>query len=247
MSEENQKSATEKKAERSYAIEEQIKRQQKKKEERAFLEELAKRISIAREGKRFSEQKNYADAISRYRRFLLITAKAQNVEISGLHPGLFEKKTQTGESLLISSILLDMIKILDKIDNESAREERMMCHKLFIKFTIGQSFQNFAAESLRKFIVYRKTVRHKQEFWNTYNAIRIKRFCAVATWAFDAESAAEVVRLRNFRDEYLLRNAWGRGFVNFYYRNGSALALNLNRIPGAKKAVRRTLRFFLTE
>jgi hypothetical protein len=247
MSEDNQKSATEKKAERSNAIEEQIKRQQKKKEERAFLEELAKRISIAREGKQFSERKDYAAAISRYRRFLVITAKAQNVEISGLHPGLFEKKTQTGESLLISSILLDMIKILDKIDNESAREERMMCHKLFIKFTVGQTFQNFAAESLRKFIVYRKTVRHKQEFWNTYNSIRVKRFCAVATWAFDGEGANEVVRLRKFRDEYLLTNRMGRSFVSFYYKNGSSLALNLNRIPGAKRAVKNALQFILIE
>lgn len=244
MAENNENSAANKKAARSSAIEEQILRQQKRREEQAFLEELGKRISIARDGKQFSERKDYAAAIAQYRRFLAITARAQNVEISELRPELFDKSQQTGESLLISSILLDVIKILDKLDNENAKDERIMCQKLFVRFTVGQSFQNFAAESLRKFIVYRKTVRHKTEFWNMYNAVRVKRFCAVATWAFDNSQAPEVLRLRRFRDQYLLPNAAGRWFVSVYYRYGSDVADALDQIPGAKPLVRSTLKFF---
>jgi hypothetical protein len=245
MSEKNENTAANKKAARSNAIEEQILRQQKRREEQAFLEELGKRISIARDGKQFSERKDYAAAIAQYRRFLAITARAQNVEVPELRPDQFDKHQQAGESLLISSILLDMIKILDKLDTPTAKEERAMCHKLFIRFTVGQVFQNFSAESLRKFIIYRKTVRHKTEFWNTYDAIRVKRFCAVATWAFESSQAVEVVRLRRFRDRHLLSNAAGRWFVRFYYRYGSDLADFLDHIPGARPTVRSALRYFL--
>ncbi len=245
MAENNENSAASKKAARSSAIEEQIIRQQKRREEQAFLEELGKRITIARDGKQFSERRDFAAAIAQYRRFLAITARAQNVEVSELRPELFDKSQQTGESLLISSILLDTIKILDKLDNENAKEERSMCHRLFIRFTVGQPFQNFAAESLRKFIVYRKTVRHKTEFWNTYNAIRVKRFCAVASWAFESPQAPEVLRLRRFRDQYLVSNVAGRWFVSAYYRFGSDMADVLDQIPGAKPMVRSTLRFFV--
>lgn len=246
MSDNKDKSAADKKAARSSAIEEQILRQQKKREERAFLEELAKRISIARDGKQFSERKDYAAAISQYRRFLDITARAQNVEVKDLRPEVFDKTQQTSESLLISSILLDMIKILDKIDTPTALEERMMCHKLFIRFTVGQTFQNFAAESLRKFIVYRKTVRHKKEFWNTYHAIKIKRYCAIATWAFDGSEATEVVKLRRFRDDVLLKTWGGRCFSALYYEYGSSVAQTLDKIPGAKSVVRKTLGYLIT-
>ena len=76
------KSAADKKAARSSAIEEQIREQQKRKQERAFLEELAKRISIAREGKHHSDRKEFAQALSCYRRFMQITAQAMRVEVA---------------------------------------------------------------------------------------------------------------------------------------------------------------------
>jgi hypothetical protein len=235
------KSAAEKKAERSNLIEEQIKEAQRRKEERLFLEELSKRITIARDGRIFSEKKDYGQAITCYRRFMSITAKAVNAEIPDLKPQLFDEKNRTGECLLISSIIFDMLKILDKLDTDTAKEERKEYHRLFIRFTTGQSFQTYAAENLRKFIVYRKSIRNKGEFWATYQAIRVKKFCAVATWAYGSEDLPEVRRLRKFRDERLSRSFVGRAFVRWYYRNGSHIVTILDRIPGTHGAARSVL------
>lgn len=242
MDERTPKTAAVKKAERSSLIEEQIRSAQKRKEERAFLEELAKRITIAREGKRHSNRKEFSAAITAYRRFLAITAQSVNVEIEDLKPSLFEEKSRKGESLLISSIIFDMLKILDKLDTDTAKDERKLCHKLFVRFTVGQVFQMFAAENLRKYLVYRKSVRHKSEFWATYQAIKVKRFCAVATWAFESENCAELNALRAFRDGWLSSTAPGRAFVCFYYLNGSKIARLLSCIPGAKPLVRAALK-----
>lgn len=241
MDERSPKTAAEKKSERSSVIEEQIRNAQKKKEERLFLEELAKRISIARDGKHASLRKDFSKAITAYRRFLQITAQSVQVEIDDLRPGLFDERSRKGESLLISSIIFDMLKILDKLDTPSAKEERKQCHKLFIRFTIGQAFQMFAAENLRKYLVYRKSVRHKTEFWATYQAIKVKKFCAVATWAFSSEDAPEVRRLRRFRDRVLSRSAPGRAFVNWYYRHGLEIVGVLSVLPGAKAGSRKLL------
>lgn len=244
MADSDSKSSAEKKAERSSAIEEQILEAQKRKEERVFLEELAKRITIAREGRMFSDKKDFSRAITAYRRFMSITAQSLGVEVEDLKPQLFEEKTRQSESLLISSILFDMLKILDKLDTDSAKEERRSYHRLFVRFTLGQPFQNFAAENLRKFIRYRKSIRNKGEFWATYQAIRMKKFCAVATWAFESENAPEVRRLRRFRDEKLSQSAPGRAFIRWYYRNGLAVAKILNAVPGAKSAARNGISFF---
>jgi DNA-binding XRE family transcriptional regulator len=242
MDDPRQKSAADKKAARSSVIEEQIKLQQKRKEERAFLEELAKRIHIAREGKHHSEKGEFSEAITAYRRFFAITAKSVSVDIEQLKPTLFDERTRKGESLLISSMLFDMLKILDKLDNPSAKEERRLYHKLFIRFTLGQPFQIFAAENLRKYLVYRKSVRNKAEFWATYEAIRSKKFCIVASWAFGSEEHETVRRLRRFRNLRLTASPAGRAFISFYYRNGGSLARALALVPGARPLVRGALR-----
>lgn len=48
--------------------------------------------------------------------------------------------------------------------------------------------------------------------------------CFIATAAFGSYDAQEVRDLRSFRDRYLLKNAWGRAFVRFYYAHSPALA-----------------------
>lgn len=48
--------------------------------------------------------------------------------------------------------------------------------------------------------------------------------CFIATAAFGSKFNWPVALLRHFRDQYLLTNSWGSGFVNFYYRNSPPIA-----------------------
>ncbi|HEY8278920.1 MAG TPA: CFI-box-CTERM domain-containing protein [Bdellovibrionota bacterium] len=240
------RSTSDKQRARSDKLEAQIREAEKRKQERQFLDELAKRISIAREGRTLIERKNFAGAMSAYRRFLSITARSFQVEVEDLSPTLFEEKSRIAESLIISSIFFDLLKMLDKLDTDSAKEERVLYHRLFLRFTKGMPFQHFAAENIRKHLVYSNSIAHKGEFWGTYRAIVGRSFCIVATWAFDSDSDDNVVRLRRFRDEVLWPNRWGRAFTRKYYRNGPKIVGWLAGIPGAQSLTKKMLTRFVS-
>jgi hypothetical protein len=237
--------AAERQKERSQQIEERIQEAQKRRQERQFLEELAKRVSIAREGRQAMEKRELVTAMQAYRRFLLISAKANNCTVEELGPEKYEEKGRVGEALLASQVFFDLLRMLDRLDSNEAALERRIYHKLFVRFTKGMPFQYFAAENLRRHLLHKTAIRHKKEFWGTYKALEAKGFCLVASWAFDSRSAYEVKRLRRFRDEVLRRSRTGRALVSLYYRHGEKLAGFLARIPGAKTVSRKALQLFV--
>jgi hypothetical protein len=240
------RSVSDKQKERSDKLEAQIRDAEKRRQERQFLDELSKRITIAREGRALIERKNYPQAMAAYRRFLSITARSFEVQVEDLVPTLFEEKRRVAESLIISSIFFDLLKMLDKLDSPGAREERQLYHRLFLRFTKGMPFQHFAAENIRKHLVYSNSIVNKPEFWATYKAIVGNSFCIVASWAFDSERSPEVNRLRRFRGEVLMANRWGRLFTKSYYRHGHTAATLLAKVPGAKPIVRLALSAFIS-
>jgi hypothetical protein len=50
------------------------------------------------------------------------------------------------------------------------------------------------------------------------------RGCFIATAAYGSPLAERVETLRRFRDQWLINNAIGQGFVDFYYRHSPAMA-----------------------
>ena len=66
--------------------------------------------------------------------------------------------------------------------------------------------------------------------------------CFVATAAHGSPAAPEVVVLRRYRDEVLVRRRAGRTFTAVYYRLGPYGARALHGRPAAKAATRAALR-----
>lgn len=62
--------------------------------------------------------------------------------------------------------------------------------------------------------------------------------CFIATAAFGSKYSWPVALLRHFRDQYLLTNAWGTAFVNFYYRHSPPLAAIIASSPSLRTLVR---------
>jgi len=62
--------------------------------------------------------------------------------------------------------------------------------------------------------------------------------CFIATAAFGTKMATEVKMLSRFRDEHLLKNAYGTAFVKFYYRHSPPIANYIAQREGLKKIIR---------
>lgn len=62
--------------------------------------------------------------------------------------------------------------------------------------------------------------------------------CFIATAAYGTPEAADVRRLRRFRDRYLLTNAVGRAFVRVYYRLSPPFANAVRPYPLLRKLIR---------
>ncbi len=62
--------------------------------------------------------------------------------------------------------------------------------------------------------------------------------CFIATAAYGTHLDGHVKTLRDFRDEYLLTNSYGRRFVEFYYKNSPALASVISRHESLKTITR---------
>ncbi len=62
--------------------------------------------------------------------------------------------------------------------------------------------------------------------------------CFIATAAYGSSLDPHVEMLRNFRDRVLMRTAWGRSFVAFYYRLSPPLADFISRHDDARAAAR---------
>ncbi|HOL22856.1 MAG TPA: hypothetical protein PLQ41_08415, partial [bacterium] len=66
--------------------------------------------------------------------------------------------------------------------------------------------------------------------------------CFIATAAFGTPMAKEVVRLREFRDRYLVKSRAGCAFVRWYYRHSPSLAEYIRQRRWARVLVRGALR-----
>jgi len=229
----------------SNKIAEAIRENERRKELRQLQEELRRRISMAKNGRLAYEKKNLAAALTYYKKFLHITARAYQVELKDLHPRLFAEKNRVSEAILISVIAFDLTKIYDHIESPEAAKERAIYFTLFLNFSIGMPFQVFVSDNLKKYIKYTPSIKHIKEFEAAHKALGGKIGCFVATEIYTHHDAPEVLVLRNFRDRVLVHYFVGRIFIASYYKIGPILATFVRKFSPLKKFTQIFLDFLI--
>lgn len=72
-----------------------------------------------------------------------------------------------------------------------------------------------------------------------------KEGCYIATAVYGSYDNSQVVELRRFRDNFLLKREWGKQFVRLYYRYSPNLAKKLKNSIIINPIIRRTLDLFV--
>jgi hypothetical protein len=97
---------------------------------------------------------------------------------------------------------------------------------------------------LRKAEAFQKTAKHPDAIRSFLKlSSDNKGRCFIATAAFNYESV-EVQALTKWRDEVLVKTAFGRAFIELYYFVSPKFAFVLDSFPALKSPVRVALRAF---
>jgi len=181
-----------------------------------------KRIDLARQGVRLYQSRKLPDAVRAFHTYISILEDWKSVPEGGLHPGLFDVKTDLPELLLISGVYWDLAKLYDRTKSSGKQVEFRLYLEKFVVFTKGMPFQALAAETVRKYISIQNPV-HRSDFKAAYKQIALTN-CFVATALFDVCDAETVDRLRAFREVRLREKPFGRVLIALYERIGPVAA-----------------------
>jgi hypothetical protein len=201
----------------------------KKAEEEHRRRMLRHRIDVARAGVKLYKEKKIGEAVKMFHTYIRILEDWKGVNEGGLTPKLFDKEKDVAELLLISGVFWDLAKLYDRTRSERKKKDFFMYMEKYILFSKDMPFQPVSAETLRKYIENDKPI-HKDHFKSAYKVIGGGK-CFIATSLFDVSDPRTIVRLQSFRDERLVRVAWGRAFIRLYYAVGPLLAQGVSRLP----------------
>ena len=189
-----------------------------------------KRMDLAREGALYFKEENYRDAVKNYYVYLDVLEKSKNVKSGGLDLKHFDQQKDIAELLLLTGVYWDLAKLYDKVSKKDTIKLGQYLDR-FVLFSKGMPYQHVSAELIRKYLVYGNP-RNRKLFKDSH--IRLGGgSCFIATAVEDHCSPQTLPALRGFRDQVLLKRAWGRGFVAIYYRVGPFLARAVLRTPDA--------------
>ncbi len=201
---------------------------------------LRRRLELARQGSQNYEMMKFADAAKAYNTYLQIMEDFKRVKSGGLHPGLFDKKKEITELVLISGIYWDLSTIFDRTKSRAKQADFKYYMEKFVQFSLGMQYQPVATETLRKYIANGKPI-HKAEFKKAYSKLESEK-CFIVTSLVDHCDYETLDALRLFRDRVLFSSFVGQKLVALYYQIGPFLARFLNSSPnGVRRLVARAL------
>lgn len=199
------------------------------------------RVNLIKKARQHMNDKAYSDAAVQYEKYIKVLEMVFEVQPGGLTPEAFKDSARTQELTVVAGVYWDLLRIYDTSEAYGERM-RAAASKLaqFLKFT------PIYPDILRKAEAFAKTAKNPAVIRNFIKgAAENKGRCFIATAAFESPYAEEVLLLKKWRDEVLLKSKFGRVFVNIYYRISPPIAAFLDSYPQLKPRTRRLLRLFI--
>ena len=199
------------------------------------------RTVILKKAQKLFEQKVFVRSIANFEKYLRIVEAANGKKEGELTPEIFNKSTRSRELTIVTSVYWHLLRIYDMND----KYEKQLLHAAE-KFSAFLPYSYIYNEIIRKSKHFIKSSRNQKVFKNCFRlAKRSHKRCFIATSAFHSTQALEVVRLRQFKQEYLETNIWGRKFIDVYNKVSPVLAEALNKTSFLKPFVRGILRVLI--
>ena len=188
--------------------------EEKKEKARHIQQKYADRLTVLRLAREYTQNKDVANAVKAYIKYIDALLKYFEVDEKALTPKIFEKDENIHEIMLISQVYWDLAKAYDRSDK--LQGECTRCLNKFVEFSVGFKFQYLNSEILRKYLK-KGAARNTKEFEKAFKKINLSsNKCYIATYCFN-ENHEAVQNLRKFK---FLIQQWpvGLTFISNYYR-----------------------------
>jgi hypothetical protein len=179
------------------------------------LEAWASRTELLKEAGQLSRAHKNEEALAKYNEYLALMEEAFSLPIDKITTQLFRESGRREDLAVFVLVLWDLVVLLDEKDQGRQQE----LGKKMVELGRGLPLVGTLQARVRKFERHSKNrVFFKQMYKDLGGS-----GCFVASYAFEDPYAAEVMILRQFRDEYLQANLWGRRFIRTYYKYSPAM------------------------
>lgn len=215
---------------------------QEKAKEQHRLQLWKSRVGLIKKGRSQMGQKMFSDAAISYEKYLKILDIVFEAEKGQkLTPEMFKEKARTQELTVVCSVYWDLLRIYDQLPQFGERQMEVARQLAkFIKYT------PILPDIVKKAEAFSRQAKNPGALKLFLNEAAEERSrCFIATSAFESADAIEVIQLRHFRDEYLLKHGLGKFLVELYYRVSPSVACILDKQKYLKPTVRAILRLLI--
>lgn len=196
------------------------------------------RVPLVKHGHTMMKRKRFSEAAVSYEKYIRLIEVVFDCKPGTLTPEMLKDAARTAELTVITGVYWDLVRIYDSSDKYTKRQKGAAAQ--LAKFA---SFTPVFIDLIHKAEAFQKQCRHPEVIKTFIADCQKKRTrCFIATSAFEAPMADEVTYLRNFRDQKLKTNPYGRKFVYFYYKYSRPVACFLDKQRWLKPTVRAGLR-----
>lgn len=198
------------------------------------------RVNFVKQGRIYMTRKAYSEAAVAFEKYIRVLEIVFDKKAGELTPETFKDSARTKEITVVASVLWDLVRIYDTSPRYGDRQK-----KAAQKLATFLQFSPLHGEILRKARQFESSAK---------NPSAIKEFikladksagrCFVATACFFNSEAEEVLILRAFRDQYMAKNFFGKGFIFFYETVSPPIATFIREHEIPRRLLRPPLRAF---
>jgi hypothetical protein len=181
------------------------------------------RVNLVKQARQYMIQKAFSEAAVTYEKYIRVLEIAYDLKPGQLNPNVFGKSNRSKEMTVIATTYWDLFRIYDTNPNYRDYRDRML--KAGSKLAEFLPFSPVFPDVIKKAQAFQSNAKNPdlvREFLRLCKASNSR--CFVVTASFNDPEHPTVLAYRAYRDEVLMRSAWGRGLIHIYYRVGPICA-----------------------
>ena len=196
------------------------------------------RVNLIKQARNLMIQKAYSEAAVSYEKYLRVLEMVYNLKKGELSPTVFNSSKRSKELTVVASVYWDLVRIYDTSPRYGDRMSQSA-----VKLAQFLPFSPILPDVVKRAESFARSAKNPAVMRNFLKAVRgAGGRCFIATAVFNDSDCQEVLTLRQFRDDFLLKSPAGRRFVFWYYDNSPPVADWLQQRVWAKNTLRPLLR-----